>query len=175
MEEWSAGASERLRRLMPLAGAGVIAALVGIGAWWAVGVGFFEKSEHAADLAAYPQTVVMTPSGEHIRVAIARGEKEKVLGLSYQEGLPHGVGLLLWWETPGTRRIWMREMRFAIDALWLDCEGRVVGVKENLRPESFPEVFSVDAPACGVLEIRAGEAARLWVSAGDRLYFSAAP
>ncbi|RME30298.1 DUF192 domain-containing protein, partial [Candidatus Parcubacteria bacterium] len=69
------------------------------------------------------------------------------------------------------RRIWMREMRFAIDALWLDCEGMVVGVEENLRPDTFPEVFSVDEPACGVLEVRAGEAARLGVSAGDRLLF----
>ncbi len=59
-------------------------------------------------------------------------------------------------------------MRFAIDALFLDREGRVVRAAERLRPWT-PMI--VARGAVEVVELRAGAVAETGTQAGDDLVF----
>jgi uncharacterized membrane protein (UPF0127 family) len=59
----------------------------------------------------------------------------------------------------------MAFMRFAIDAVFLDREMRVVKVASHLRPWRV----AASRGAKAVLEIRAGEAGRRGITLGDRL------
>lgn len=54
----------------------------------------------------------------------------RLLGLAGLRTLPPATGLLL----PGTRSIHTLGMRFALDLVWLDGEGRVVRVDRGVRP-----------------------------------------
>jgi uncharacterized membrane protein (UPF0127 family) len=109
---------------------------------------------------------------EAIALAIAREESERIRGLSGQESIGDREGLLLAFPEPGIHGIWMREMNFAIDIIWLDDNFRVVDIKENALPESFRSILDADifkprTPARFVLEVRAGMVREINISIGD--------
>jgi uncharacterized membrane protein (UPF0127 family) len=82
-------------------------------------------------------------------------------GLLGRRDLPSGEGILL---KPASS-VHMAFMRFAIDAVFLDRDLRVVKIAADLQPWKI--AGSRDAKA--VLEIPAGEASRRGLTVGDRL------
>jgi uncharacterized membrane protein (UPF0127 family) len=63
--------------------------------------------------------------------------------------------------------IWMKDMRFSLDILWIR-DGRIVMIKDRvkpLRPEGPPEIFT--AAADMVLEVPAGFTATKGITVGD--------
>lgn len=85
----------------------------------------------------------------------------RMRGLLGRSGLPAGEGLLLQ-PAPSIHTAFMR---FPIDAVFLDRELRVLRVVERLRPWRAASQRGARA----VLELSAGESARVGVRAGDRL------
>jgi len=85
----------------------------------------------------------------------------RMRGLLGRRELPSGEGILL---RPASS-VHMAFMRFAIDAVFLDRDLRVVKVASDLRP--WRAAGSRQAKA--VLEIAAGEAERRGLTPGDRL------
>ncbi|MBS3903024.1 MAG: DUF192 domain-containing protein, partial [Anaplasmataceae bacterium] len=71
----------------------------------------------------------------------------------------------------GKYSFWMRGMNFPIDMVWIR-EGKVVGVTADVQPEPGKAVYQLASypppePVDMVLEIKAGEAERTNVKAGD--------
>ena len=85
----------------------------------------------------------------------------RMRGLMGRRGLPAGRGLLL---SPAPA-IHTAFMRFEIDALFLDRDLVVIGARDRLRPWRT----AAQRGAHAVLELAAGERARLGVEIGDRL------
>ena len=85
----------------------------------------------------------------------------RMKGLLGRRNLPRGEGILL---KPASS-VHMAFMRFAIDAVFLDRDLRVVKIAADLKP--WRAAGSTGAKA--VLEIPAGEAERRGLSVGDRL------
>lgn len=95
-----------------------------------------------------------------VEAAVARGFAGRSVGLLGLHGLPRGQGLLI-----RTHQVHTVGMLFAIDAVYLTGEGRVLKVR-TLRPGRFgPLVLG----ARWVLEIAEGEAARLGLAPGRRV------
>lgn len=65
-----------------------------------------------------------------IDVRVAADPLARLLGLAGLRALPPATALLL----PRTRSIHTLGMRFALDLLWLDDEGRVVRIDRGVRP-----------------------------------------
>ena len=108
---------------------------------------------------------ILTPDGRLLldRVAVSRaGEHKNAKGLLGRDGLAAGEGLLL---SDPTGSIHMFFMRFAIDAVFLTKDLEVVKVVEKLKPWRMARARG----AKRILELGAGEAARLKIRAGDRL------
>ncbi len=95
----------------------------------------------------------------HVSRSFERGNARGLLG---RDGLPQGEGLLL---ADPTGTIHMLFMRFAIDAVFLTADLRVVRVADHLRPWRFARARG----AKRILELGAGEADRLGIRTGDRL------
>src|SRR3989339_720000 len=56
----------------------------------------------------------------------------------------------------GVYHFWMKDMNFPIDIIWIGEDYKIVYIKENALPESYPEKFNPNQPALYVLEINAG-------------------
>jgi uncharacterized protein len=95
------------------------------------------------------------------RCLLAETALTRMRGLLGRRELPSGEGILL---KPASS-IHMAFMRFAIDAVFLDRELRVVKVAADVKPWRAAAARG----AKSVLEIPAGEAARRGLKVGDRL------
>jgi uncharacterized protein len=95
------------------------------------------------------------------RCVLADTALARMRGLLGRRELPSGEGILL---KPASS-VHMAFMKFAIDAVFLDGESRVVKVAADLQPWKVAGARGSKA----VLEIPAGEAKRRGLSVGDRL------
>jgi uncharacterized protein len=97
------------------------------------------------------------------RCVLADTALARMRGLLGRRELPSGEGILL---RPASS-VHMAFMRFAIDAVFLDPDMRVVKVASDLRPWRVAAARG----AKSVLEIPAGEAARRGLTVGERLVY----
>jgi uncharacterized protein len=93
---------------------------------------------------------------------------DRAKGLSDRESLDKNAGMLFIFPEPGFHGIWMKDMNFAIDIIWLDKNLHIVDFREGVTPESFPDVFRSGKFALYVLEINAGEARGAKIKIGDQ-------
>lgn len=103
-----------------------------------------------------------------IPIEIADDPAERTQGLSGRDSLPENSGMLFVFDEPGAHAIWMKEMKFSIDILWLD-EGKVVWIVENaaLPSEQGIPTFQPETTATHVLEVPAGFVQTYSISIGD--------
>lgn len=101
------------------------------------------------------------------RCLLAETALTRMKGLLGRRYLPPGEGILL---KPASS-VHMAFMRFAIDAVFLDAEMRVVKIAADLQP--WRATGARGAKSC--LEIAAGEAARRGLTVGDRLSVDSSP
>jgi uncharacterized protein len=95
------------------------------------------------------------------RARVATSFASRFRGLLGTAHLPPGTGLLF----PRSRSVHTHFMRFPIDVVFLDAELVIVSVRQALRPWRFAAARSADS----VLELAAGECARLGLAEGDAL------
>ncbi len=121
-----------------------------------------------SDTARSSLLTVRTAEGTTIceRCVVADTPPRRLRGLLGRAGLEPGEGLLI----RPTHAIHMWFMRFAIDAVFVDEDGRVLRVAEHLRPWRM----AAKRGARCVLELGAGECARRGLTVGDKLVMSPA-
>jgi uncharacterized protein len=107
--------------------------------------------------------------GKEISISIADTSAKRALGLSNLAHLPQGHGLLFEFQNEGLHGIWMKDMMFPIDIVWLSREFVVVTIAENVSPDTYPETFYSKSPALYVLELNAGQARNLGLFEGKML------
>jgi uncharacterized protein len=115
--------------------------------------------------AGLPLARVQTDSGKLVceRCEIADSKASKAKGLLGRDGLEPNGGMFI--EEEGA--IHTFGMRFPIDALFLDSDGKVLRIKSKLRPWRL----AGSRNSAAVLELPAGRAAEAGVELGDRLLF----
>lgn len=98
---------------------------------------------------------------------LARSLQEKGRGLSGRPGLGPDQGMLFVYDQPQSIGIWMKDMRFALDILWVQ-QGRIVRIVTNAPPlaPGGPEMVYT-ATGDLVLEVPAGFTAKHGIKVGD--------
>lgn len=92
-------------------------------------------------------------------------------GLSGRPSLDQNQGMLFDFSRAGEQCMWMKDMKFAIDIIWLNAEKKVVDVEEVVRPETYPDSFCSDEDATYVIEVNAGVARKIGATKGNQLQF----
>lgn len=84
-------------------------------------------------------------------------------GLSGRPSLGPNQGMLFIFPKEGFYSIWMKDMLFPIDIIWLDNNGQIVYVIENAKPCTFFScpIYKPAVPARYVLEAVPGTFKRL--------------
>ena len=114
---------------------------------------------------------LMTASGDHpIEFEIADTPEEKEMGLMFRAALPQGRGMLFPYGEPRTITMWMKNTFISLDMVFIRADGVVHRVEERTEPQS-ERLISSDGPVTAVLEIAAGEAARLGLKPGDKVRY----
>lgn len=104
-----------------------------------------------------------------VTVEMARTPREREIGLSGRPDLPRGWGMLFVFDRPEPVTIWMKDMRFPIDILWIDG-GRIVKIQKGANPPGpNGSIETYSAPAALVLEVPAGFAERERIRVGHRV------
>lgn len=104
-----------------------------------------------------------------IQVEVAKTQKEKTKGLSGRKSLPEDQGMLFINEEPAKSSIWMKDMNFAIDIIWIDENQKVIGVEKEVSPDTYPNKFRPSEPVKYILEVNAGFVDRNNIAEGSKL------
>jgi uncharacterized membrane protein (UPF0127 family) len=95
-------------------------------------------------------------------------------GLSVKNQLRENESMLFVFEEPLRHTFWMRDMKFPIDIIWLDSNGKIVHIEENLMPCPLVLIcpsYAPNADSQYVLETIAGFAQRHNISLGATIKF----
>jgi uncharacterized membrane protein (UPF0127 family) len=98
------------------------------------------------------------------KVYSSRNFFQRLFGLLAFKPLKESEGLLI----KDCRSIHTMWMKYSIDAVFIDKEGRVTAVYRNLAPFRFSPYIK---DACSVLELKAGSLERVSVKIGDIISF----
>jgi uncharacterized membrane protein (UPF0127 family) len=129
------------------------------------------KQELASDdwRTIYPKTQDLKIAGVLVQASVAKTWAERIKGLSDTPYLPDEVVKLFVFDTVGEHSIWMKDMSYAIDIIWVDAGNKIVDIKKNATPESYPESFSPKTDALYVIETKVGFVEKNKIKIGDEV------
>ncbi len=111
-------------------------------------------------------------NGVTLKVSLALTERAQERGLSGRESLEENEGMLFVFSQPIARNFfWMKEMNFPLDMIWFGADKKVVYIKKNATPESYPESFGPNEETKYVLEVISGFSDKYNLKEGDLLEF----
>ena len=119
------------------------------------------------ELSKYGNPLIWVTLG-HVRVQaeVVSSPKKLYLGLGGRPELAEGRGLLFIMPSREVQTFCMRDMRFALDFVWL-APGRVAGLTPNVSPQDQEACYRSPEPVAFVLEVPAGFCERHGILAGD--------
>lgn len=113
--------------------------------------------------------------GQRYQVEVADDDAERARGLMFRDELAVGTGMIFLHEREEPQAYWMKNTKIPLDILYFDNARKLVAQQRDVPPctagngcPSYPS----NAPARYVLELNAGEAAKLKLQNGAELTFS---
>lgn len=132
-----------------------------------VGVLFTQKQGNETSVIA--DNCLQTSQGCYV-LEHANTNQKRIKGLSDRDSLATQTGMLFTFDAPTDQCIWMKDMRFDLDIIWLDNNKNVTKVMENVSPATYPTSFcSPDTKY--VIELNAGDAQKTQITTGKQLSF----
>ena len=112
------------------------------------------------------------------KLELADTEEERRVGLSNREELDKDMGVLFVFETENIQPgFWMKDMKFAIDILWIN-DNEIVQIDNNVQPsepgtaDNELILYMPNQPIDYVLELNAGFANEYNIKVGDTVDLS---
>ena len=113
-------------------------------------------------------------NGERYTVEISDDDAERARGLMFRDHLDAQRGMLFIHEREEPQAYWMKNTRIPLDILYFDSQRRLVKQQRDVPPCSAGDAcpsYPSGAPARYVLELNAGQAAKLKLQDGAVLRF----
>lgn len=116
--------ASRAQVLIPI---GIAAVIIGV-----VGMSSIPK-DVKLEQTEFPRGIIKIDD-ETLQVQIADTKPLQTRGLMFQEKLPYDQGMLFIFEDQGIRSMWMLNMQFSLDIMWIDAQGNVVHIEKDTQP-----------------------------------------
>ncbi len=113
---------------------------------------------------------IKTPNGI-IQAEVSTSSSALELGLSDRSSLGQDKGMLFVFAKEDKQGFWMKDMRFALDIIWLDKNKKVITIEKALSPSTYPNVYFPNEKAKYVLEINAYAVDKYKIATGTTLTF----
>ncbi len=114
----------------------------------------------------YPGQPVVHIGEIPMQVEIADSALELQKGLSGRRELTSVKGLLMVFPEAGYHGIWMKDMLFPIDIIWVSADLKVIGIERNVSPDTYPKSFRPVSPAKYVIETNANYSETFGITTG---------
>ena|SRR3989338_6572263 len=112
-------------------------------------------------------------SGVTVKAEVADTQLKRIEGLMSKKALPHNGGMLFIFDAADYHRIWMMNMNFSIDILWIGKDLKIVDIAESAPPCILNcPVYSPDEKSLYVLEVNAGFVNENKLKIGDQVEIS---
>lgn len=139
-----------------------------------------QESTRAAQRQEVPQRedgkINLTAGSLNILVKVADTRDKRQKGLADRDELPIGEGMLFVFEKSDSWGIWMKDMNFPIDIIWIGQDKKIVDIAQNALPEPDKDdeelkIYKPKEQAKYILEINAGLSALNNLRIGDQVNF----
>jgi hypothetical protein len=119
------------------------------GFWW-------NKRSGSSLISKEADSLLIKINDWQAEVEIANTPLKRINGLSERKEIQEDQGMLFVFAKPDYYAIWMKKMNFPLDIIWLDENLRIVEIKNNIKPDSWPQSFASSLPAQYILELKSG-------------------
>jgi uncharacterized membrane protein (UPF0127 family) len=109
--------------------------------------------------------------GTTYTIEIAEDDASREHGLMDRTQMDEDHGMLFIFPDDAPRAFWMKNTKIPLDMIFLDGDRKIVSVTHGAEPcvtERCP-AYTSGAPARYVLELNAGQAAKLGLTSGDEM------
>ena len=112
--------------------------------------------------------------GKRYNVEIANTEEARERGLMFRDSMAVDHGMIFIHDVQAPQSYWMKNTKIALDILYFDDNHKLVSQQRDVPPCSLGDgcpPYPSNAPARYVLELNAGQAAKLKLQDGAVLKF----
>ncbi len=112
--------------------------------------------------------------GQRYEVEIADSDASRAQGLMFRDSMPANHGMLFIHDAEEPQAYWMKNCKFPQDMLFFDNDRKLVSQQRDVPPCSAGDacpIYPSNAPARYVLELNAGQAAKLKLQDGSEIRF----
>jgi len=104
---------------------------------------------------------------------IADSNAERTQGLMFRDKLEEKQAMLFIFPEEDKYSFWMKNMRFALDIIWIDSNKKIVDIKKDIPPcnSNICESFIPQVKAKYVLEVNSGFTDKYRINLGDNVRF----
>lgn len=104
-------------------------------------------------------------------VEVVKDSKALTKGLMDRKKLKADQGMLLNYTSSDKYAVWMKNMNFSLDIIWLNKKKEVVYLHENAPPCETEQcdLYTPDKNAKYILEVPAGSIAKIGIEVGDTM------
>lgn len=113
-------------------------------------------------------------AGSRYQVELAQDDETRARGLMFREEMDIDHGMLFIHDRQEPQAYWMKNTKLPLDILYFDTERRLVSQQRDVPPCSAGDMcppYPSFKPARYVLELNAGQAAKLNLQDGTELIF----
>jgi uncharacterized membrane protein (UPF0127 family) len=119
-------------------------------------------------------TYINAPGISRFSVEVVQTPEQLRKGLSDRPYLAPRNGMLFIFASVGVQSMWMPNMNFPLDIVWIDSNKTVMKIEENVKPCSGNHncrSYSSDYPVKYAIELNASDAKRIGLYVGLKLSF----
>lgn len=112
--------------------------------------------------------------GQRYQVELAQNDAERAKGLMFRDAMDAGRGMLFIHDRQEPQAYWMKNTRIPLDILYFDNARKLVSQQRDVPPCALGDgcpPYPSTGPARYVLELNAGQAAKIGLKDGDELTF----
>jgi hypothetical protein len=108
-----------------------------------------------------------------VNAEVADTFARQIRGLMFRKSLDENDGMLFTFSSEGYQGIWMMNMSFPIDIIWINSTKGVVSIQKNAQPCTLTScpTYKPSGPAMFVLEVNAGFCGKHNIKVGSKADF----
>lgn len=115
------------------------------------------------------RTTGINPVTSCITFEKADSNAERIQGLSGRDSMPNNKAMMFVFDTPAKQCMWMKDMKFSLDIVWLNSAKKITKVTRNISPQTYPNSFCGGDRDLYVIELAPGVISDEQLKIGNQL------